>query len=319
MNLEKVNSQKWEHKERNSDADFGSENQKPKEYQHWESKADELMNRKRITDYDQKLRAAELAGLQTKASVLKQYEAHFDDSAIRRLATEIDSNKIEIYEEDYFVKELDPTHGYKSVLGIRDFPDGKICIRDTDYIDGLEETVTHEIMHDLSRQAHDETNRLITKQNGEDVLEKTTFLQSGLHLIEQKSTLKMGQEQMETVSENRSLNEGITELYTIEELLRRGKPPSFDCYSQEVGWAINLRDKVGADYLADAYFGGNVDGLKQRVNEMSPFPDAWGQLNRNMDAYARTGELSTKHFVDQILDSMTDSIKSFDQKKLERR
>ena len=104
------------------------------------------------------------------------------------------------------------------------------------------------------------------------------------------------------------MNEGITEYKTIQEMKRRGEFPGFDSYTEQVGWAKRLEDKVGKETLDAAYFGGELSKLAQKVDEMSSSPDAWMRLNNAMDNYARARTAQDravyKEEIGNILDDM---------------
>ena len=109
---------------------------------------------------------------------------------------------------------------------------------------------------------------------------------------------------------NRYLNEGLTELYAIEEMERRGEAPDFTSYTDEVGWAYALRERVGEDVTAGAYFGGDVAGLEEKVNSMSDIPNAWRVLNDHIDAFHVSQDIEQrnqhKRIVENIILSLRD-------------
>jgi len=276
-----------------------------KEYHHWNSKEDQEINRSRIRDYDQKKRAVDKASLQTQRSILTKYRNCFDSENINRMHSELGSNKIEIYNEPYFVSEKAPDVGGYRVVGMRDFPDGKICVRDTDDLNRLKHTSTHETMHDLSFQNATHLSDSKVLDNGKIATYSRTELTSGIHKVDKAEKIVDGKvETTDIRHSNRFLNEGLTELYTIEEMNARGEFPHFDSYSQEVGWALNLRESVGDEVVAQAYFGGDVESLRDKVNGMSNIPDAWDVLNQNIDAYHHTGNLKYKFAADSIIDEL---------------
>lgn len=272
-----------------------------KEYNHWNSKEEQEFNRKLIYDYDDKKRNVDKASLQTQRYILTKYDGCFDEKHIARMASELGSNKIEIYNEPYFKTRIAADDGTYKVLGVRTFPEGKICIRDSNDIARMQHTSTHETMHDLSYQHSSE----VYPDEGSNALISHKYLTSGIHKVETKGRIIDGQFHQEgTKHYNRGLNEGFTELYTVEAMQERSDNPDFDSYSQEVGWAQNLREIAGDDKVAKAYFGGDVDGLKQYVDEMSDTPEAWVRLNYNIDAYHETGYLYYKNEADAIIDSL---------------
>lgn len=276
-----------------------------KKYQHWESDAAREQNRNRIENYDEKKRAVDKASLQTQSSILREHGRRFDRDNLARIQGELGSNKIEIYNERTFVTEKDPSFGSYNILGMRDVQDGKICVRDSEDVDTLRHVSTHETMHDLSFQSADSKVSSYTDHDGHTVTETETRLTSGLHQIEKNEKMIDGTSDTSEIRQfNRYLNEGYTELYTIEQMQKRGEYPSFDSYTDEVGWAMAVREKVGEDVVADAYFGGDLSGIAERVNGMSDVPDAWGELNRNIDAFHYTRDLKYKKAADDLIDGL---------------
>lgn len=65
----------------------------------------------------------------------------------------------------------------------------------------------------------------------------------------------------------------------------RGEDPGIYGYPVERGWAIALREKMGDDMVAHAYFGGDIESLEKSFNSMTDIPNAWEQFNENVDGY----------------------------------
>lgn len=286
-----------------------------KEYVHWESPEAKARNREMICDYDAKKRAVDKATLMTQRDTLVKYSDYFDRSAIERINAEIGSNKIEIYNEPYFVEKWAPAEKKYKITGLREMQNGKICIRDCENADTMVHTSSHESMHDLSFQAKEKE---VSYTYGADDIPLTAMrekLQSGIHRIETvRCTAADGTETVSSREWNRYLNEGTTEMYTIEAMLGRGESPRFDAYTQEVCWALQLREKVGADTMAGAYFGGDVSRLEYAVNSMSGAESVWSDLNDRINAWHSSvtplcpgGDRTIKAEIDAILDNMADN------------
>ena len=103
-------------------------------------------------------------------------------------------------------------------------------------------------------------------------------------------------------------------MYTIEAMNARGEYPRFDSYTQEVAWSLQLREKVGEEAVARAYFGGDVAQLEDRVNSMSSVENAWTVLNDNINAYHESvtwyrpnGDQNIKRTVDAMIDDLVGS------------
>lgn len=228
------------------------------------------------------------------------------------MSSELGSNKTEIYNEPLFVAEKSSGDGAYRVVGTRDIRDGKICIRDCDNMDTLNHTSSHETMHDLSYQGVEQEVSHFRASDNEIITISKSTNQSGIFKFETTRKIHSdGTEVIDRSEANRYLNEGMTEMYTIEAMNDRGEYPRFDSYTQEVAWSLQLREKVGEDAFARAYFGGDVAQLEDRVNAMSSIDDAWIVLNENIDAYHRSvtcqqpnGDLHIKRTVDEMIDDL---------------
>lgn len=259
---------------------------KTKEYNHWESEEQREQNRRLIDNYDEKKIAVDRTTLLTQKAILTEYRQFFDSDNVKRMSSEVGSNKTEIYNESTFGAEKAPKseNGYV-VVGTRDMLDGKICIKDSDDIELLKHTATHETMHDLSFQSADQTINHRQEQDGIHTVSVARIC-SGIEQLERTSyTSPEGTTSIREMTQNCYLNEGITEMYTIEAMQERGENPGFASYTNERAWALELRDHLGEDLVANAYFGGRVDVLEDRFNSMSDIPNAWNQLNENIDAF----------------------------------
>ena len=286
-----------------------------KEYVHWESPEDREKNRAAIEDYDAKKRAVDKASLMTQRDTLTKYHDCFDQEAVQRMHSELGSNKTEIYNEPLFAAEKAPRDGAYRVVGMRDVRDGKICIRDCDNMDTLKHTSSHETMHDLSYQGAEQDIKHIRAADGEIITVSKATNHSGIFRLETTRSIHSdGSEAISRSEANRYLNEGMTEMYTIEAMNARGEYPRFDSYTQEVAWSLQLREKVGEEAFARAYFGGDVAQLEDRVNSMSSVENAWTVLNDNINAYHESvtwyrpnGDQNIKRTVDAMIDDLMGS------------
>jgi hypothetical protein len=105
--------------------------------------------------------------------------------------------------------------------------------------------------------------------------------------------------------EKSPVSESITELYKLEQMQQRGEHPVFDRYSQEVGWAGSLREKVGEEEFAKAYSSGDYSRLEKIVNSTSADPDAWKSLSDNMEAYSiQNNDIEKRNHGEAINDTL---------------
>lgn len=86
---------------------------------------------------------------------------------------------------------------------------------------------------------------------------------------------------------NCALNEGITELFAVEEMQRRGEIKemlSVSSYPEAQKAAFELRELTGRDAVREAYFGGETEQLKEKVIRMSYGDEtAWERFSKNVD------------------------------------
>lgn len=132
----------------------------------------------------------------------------------------------------------------------------------------LTHVATHEAMHLTSFNEIDHISReLRTYRSG---IRETTYDEAGLR-----------------EDHNRAINEGITELYAIREMLRRGDVSSieaFSAYPESLKVASELQDIVGSGRIREAYFGGDIEQLKDEVTRLSYGDEtAWERFTKNVD------------------------------------
>ena len=91
----------------------------------------------------------------------------------------------------------------------------------------------------------------------------------------------------ETENKNVALNEGITELYTLRELKRRGEENSIEAvnaYSESTVKAYELSQLVGEEKVEKAYFGGDLRALEDEVIRLNNGDrTAWKRYSENVD------------------------------------
>lgn len=279
-----------------------------KEYKHWNSPEEAKLNRIVIQDYDSKKRSVDLASLKMQRDILTKYPECFDRNNLERMHKEFGSNKTEIYNEAYFLAhKAPPDTRYSKVTGLREFPSGKVCVRDSSDVDRLKHTAAHETMHDLSYQSDNHMSNTLEREDGKLETKSKKELRSGIEIVDESMTIVDGNvESSEKYVYNKYLNEGITEMYTIETLQSRGEIPKFDSYTYEVGFALNIREKVGDELIAKAYFGGDISLLKSYIDQNSSIPDAWDKLNRYIDNFHKSGDVRYKIAADEIINSIED-------------
>lgn len=88
-------------------------------------------------------------------------------------------------------------------------------------------------------------------------------------------------------SKNRGLNEGITTMYTNQQLeaidpAKAAEAARQNGYAHATELSQELESLVGKDAIAQAYYGGNIAGLEAKVNELGG-EKAFENLSRCMD------------------------------------
>lgn len=261
-----------------------------KEYTHWTSAEQQELNRQIVTEYQFKKIEADRASLLTQKDILTRYREKFNSDGIQRMSSELGSNKLEIYNSDYFLYNI---CGEKrpSIVGCREFPSGKICVKDTNDIQSLKHTASHETMHDLSFQSAEHKTETIPLGDGRFQTKSIESLQSGIEKVDKITFINGdGTNSTTEIIKNYSLNEGLTEMYTVESMQMRGDDPGLSGYTMERAWAITLREKLGDEIISDAYYSGKVDALESSFNYRTNIPEAWNKLNAAIDGYARSKE-----------------------------
>lgn len=186
------------------------------------------------------------------------------ESQLVRIDIESDIYKPEILSpEDYSASfpEADP-----SVLGHYD-AEGRIFLKE-----GTPETVnhvtTHEAIHLTSFKELDDSN--VHREVYRSGIREVVYNEYGI-----------------AENNNQALNEGITELYAVREMQRRGEMSSIEAlsvYPEAQRKAYELQGIVGSEAIQKAYFGGDIELLMDEVNRLN-YGDktAWERYSRNID------------------------------------
>ena len=255
-----------------------------KRYIHWESEAKRLENEKQIDDYRMKKIAVDKMSLLTQKRNLEMYRDCFDSKNVRRMASEIDSNKIEIYSDAHFRYTKEDSEQGK-IMGYREYPSGKICLRDTSK-EGLTHSSVHETIHDLSYQ--DEIQNVWHTQleeGGYETLSRAR-LQSGLEVTERIIRINLdASENSGKEVFNTAINEGFTEMYTVDTMRDMGLKAGFGSYTEERGWAVTIRERLGDDTVSKAYFGGEIELLESRFDKCAGQAESWREFSKAADNY----------------------------------
>jgi hypothetical protein len=146
------------------------------------------------------------------------------------------------------------------------YQDGRCVLREGD--NGMiRRSAVHECMHSLSYQAADETHKA-----------------SGLRRVEFREDPIRGR--LISSSENRGINEVITDRFACQELQRQGDLEALwetTLYERGSIWADHLENTVGSEVLKDAYFDGELEALQREFDSQVGETGAWDEFTRYMD------------------------------------
>ena len=277
-----------------------------------------------IENYAHKKRQADIAMLKTEKFYLQKYGDMLDNSRIEQLYDILDDEKITLYDSENFYKKY---FAADSVTGLRETQSGKISIKDTVYIDSLKKTASHEATHDVSFQKNTLPEvKHNTLDDGRIQETKKVSYQSGIHTIDCEWVSIDGKVITDHKNDKcRMLNEGLTENYNLEALRARGETPNFEAYHYERGWANSMRDIVGHAIVDRAYFGGDIQTLKDRFNNMASDSNAWDYFNECIDKHFESLEKNkydlAKSYADKvnnILLGLEDPSEKIQEKVLKR-
>lgn len=216
---------------------------------------------------------AENAFRETKGAMLEQHRMRMSENQVSALEKVEDGNQIKVLSEKDYGERFPKVNA--NVLGHCD-SEGNIYIKKRSEA-MISHIATHETMHRCARR------ELQASEN-----DGASF-RSGLHEV------RTGAEG--TVEDvNRGINEGVTEMYTLRELSARGETEatqSITAYSESRMWAMRLEELVGADKVADAYFGQGQEGLKEAFNQLdTEHEDGWRKFSKNIDVVEYGADLA---------------------------
>lgn len=248
-----------------------------------------------IHEYRVKIDMVSAAAERTKSSVLEKYgdcisekqQKHFDEVCIQ---------KYDIYNTRYFLNtKLDgvPLDKRLNILGFHEVEQGGVALKDTDDYNSLRHVTVHETMHALSYQdtRYEQPDGRFDPIENIDSTKKMKCTGVREIVSQQVNTDSGDVYRINVRDANMGINEGLTELYTLRELLEHGEEPGIAAYTQQVKWSRVLEASVGQETLAKAYFNGELDNLKQAVNRLGGSADTWNSLSANIDLYGRYSSL----------------------------
>ena len=162
------------------------------------------------------------------------------------------------------VEKYDPESGY---TGLYFYKKGTSNI-EVSYIDydQMERTVIHETNHFASKNT--ETYVSCPEKNG-----YTVFSNVGTREMSWFHSSETGADS-DFTSKGEGLNEGLTTMYTNRQLKELSEEKGLAAERQGIYWhstelCKQLEDIVGEETLKKAYYGGDINGLRERVDELA--------------------------------------------------
>jgi len=145
--------------------------------------------------------------------------------------------------------------------------------------DQIERTTQHETNHFASYNK-EITNQLYGEETGIEVRKK-----SGIHELRYKEN--HDGDIIEYRDINRGFNEGITQMFTVDQLsdldpIKGEMAYQQNGYKSATELAGQLKEILGTDIIAKAYYGGEVDGLRARIDKLAGI-GSFDRLSKNMD------------------------------------
>lgn len=211
------------------------------------------------------------------------------------------SNRVSESVSSYSKEEYDSKYnpGGENVMGHHNMEDGSIHIIN-EYEPSAKHTVTHEIFHKSSYQSQDivESEEGFSETRRSGVLEiQSNYDKDGTRIMSNE--------------EGRALNEGITEMKTLDYLNSKGEieaAESFQAYSESVNISRQLNDIVGNDVIDSAYFGGNKEGLVNEVNRLAKDENAWTKLNADLEIATYSQDINERNEALSRIDNMLNTM-----------
>lgn len=189
-----------------------------------------------IHEYRVKIDMVSAAAERTKSSVLEKYgdcisekqQKHFDEVCIQ---------KYDIYNTRYFLNtKLDgvPLDKRLNILGFHEVEQGGVALKDTDDYNSLRHVTVHETMHALSYQdtRYEQPDGRFDPIENIDSTKKMKCTGVREIVSQQVNTDSGDVYRINVRDANMGINEGLTELYTLRELLEHGEEPGIAAYKQ---------------------------------------------------------------------------------------
>ena len=202
---------------------------------------------------------------QTKADMIAEHGKAMSEEQLSRLQAADSTERVHVMSASDYVEAF-PKNDL-NVLGHCD-AEGNIYMKDSTK-ERVNHVSTHEAMHYCANREF-----IYNENTGE------TVRISGLR----ESTLSNDNKVISV--NNRGVNEGLTEMYTLRELRARGDREAADAitsYREAREWSERMENLVGKEYYESAYFGKNRDALEKEFNRLNDNPNAWKEYSKDID------------------------------------
>lgn len=176
----------------------------------------------------------------------------------------------------YSKENYDNLHnpGHENILGHHNLENGSIH-----FINENPESAKHTISHEIFHKSSYQRESLVSNKEGSEMVYNSGVLEIRSFYDKEGNYLK-------NEEVGRGLNEGMTEMYTMDYLKDHGEVEaleSYQAYSDEVNAVRELSDLVGKDTIEAAYFAGDKQSLEDAVNMYAKSDTAFSELNQDLD------------------------------------
>ncbi|HCS73584.1 MAG TPA: hypothetical protein DIW17_06900 [Clostridiales bacterium] len=207
---------------------------------------------------------AEAAHCETKENMIAEHGECMSDELKDMLESDETRDKLTVMSSEEYTQVFEDVD--VNVLGHCDF-EGNIYMKDISP-EIVKHVSTHETMHLCANREN------YYSENGEYVQV------SGVREI---TTNEDGM----ISDNNQGLNEGLTEMYTMRELLNRGENNAaylISSYSEARMWSQRMEKLAGKERVEAAYFGQDREGLRSEFNRLNDGNEkAWESFSRDID------------------------------------
>lgn len=160
----------------------------------------------------------------------------------------------------------------KDVCGTHSMRTGEIRTSDLLTEKATEHTLNHEFMHSASYQSKE-----YSENDKESVEKLTSGIRDHVTVVDKTDCTKI------EYDTNRSLNEGLTENYTLRAEKEANFESGVSAYSTSRAYASTLESIAGNENVSEAYFNGQREALEDRCNTLGKDENTWSDINSLLD------------------------------------